>query len=93
MSPNSSNNDGLKRLLGGSPGSVLMKFVILSVIVGAFLAWSGLTPMAVWRSIQHIFEDLFGFGFDAVRNVFQYFLYGAMIVGPIWLLTRLLSKR
>ncbi len=86
-------SDRFKQLLGGTPGSVITKFVILSLIVGAFLAWSGLTPLALLHSLQRSFEELFGFGFDAVRNLFQYFLYGAVIVGPIWLLTRLLSKR
>ena len=32
--------------MGGSPGSVLVKLIFLSLLVGAFLAFLGLTPGA-----------------------------------------------
>lgn len=87
------NSGGLRRFLGESPGAAILKFILLSLIVGACLAFWGLTPASLLRSLQRVFEDIFGLGFEALRNAFQYFFYGAMIVGPIWLLTRLLSRR
>ena len=86
-------SERLNRLLGGSPVPVLLKFVVLSILVGAVLVYWGLTPAALLRSLRNAFEDVFGFGFDAVKNAFQYFLYGAVIVAPIWLLTRLTARR
>lgn len=83
----------MRQFLGGSPVGALVKFVLLSILVGALLVLWGLTPSSLLRSLQQLFQDVFGAGFDALRNVFQYFLYGAVIVGPIWLLTRLLSRR
>ena len=83
----------MRQFLGGSPASVLLKFILLSILVGALLVFWGLTPSSLLRSIQQVFQDIFGAGFDAIRNAFQYFLYGAVIVGPIWLLTRLVSRR
>jgi hypothetical protein len=32
-------------------------------------------------------------GFGAVREIFKYLVYGAVIVVPLWLLSRLLSRR
>jgi Family of unknown function (DUF6460) len=61
--------------------------------VGGFLAWSGQTPRTLLYNLQYGFEALFGVGFDAFKNLFQYFLYGAVIVAPIWLVTKLLSKK
>ena len=86
-------SDNFSKFLGGSPLSVLVKFVLLSILVGAMLAFFGLTPGSLLHSLQRGFEEIFGFGFDAIRNAFQYFLYGAVIVGPIWLLTRLTARR
>jgi Family of unknown function (DUF6460) len=70
--------------LGATPRSTLIKFIILSMCVGAFLAWSGQTPRTLLYNLQYGFEALFGVGFDAFKNLFQYFLYGAVIVAPIW---------
>ena len=83
----------MKNLLGSTPGSTIIKFIIISMCVGAFLAWSGLTPRTLLYNLQYGFEALFGVGMDAFKNLFQYFLYGAVIVLPIWVLTRVLSKR
>ena len=85
--------DGLSRLLGGAPGPVLLRFVLLSVVVGMALVFFGLTPETFFRSLRDAFEDVFGVGIDALRNIGKYFLYGAMIVAPLWLISRLLSRR
>jgi hypothetical protein len=87
------NSDAMRRLMGGPPGTVILKFVLLSILVGAVLAAAGLSPENLLYWIQLSFRELFGYGFDALHNAFRYFLYGAVIVGPIWLLTRLMSGR
>ncbi len=83
----------MKNILGASPRASIVKFIILSICVGAFLAWSGFTPRSLLFALQRGFEDVFGVGFDALKNIFQYFLYGAVIVLPIWVLTRVLGKK
>ena len=37
----------LNRFLGGSPGSVLVKLIFLSLLVGAFMAFLGITPFGL----------------------------------------------
>jgi hypothetical protein len=82
----------LQRFLGGSPGPVLVKLVFLSLLVGAFIALLGLTPLALLDRLVRIAREVFGLGFDAVREVGLWLLYGAVIVLPIWLLGRLFGR-
>ena len=86
MSPN------LQRFFGGSPGPVLVKLVFLSLLVGAFIALLGLTPFELLDRLVRIVREVFGLGFDAVREVGLWLLYGAVIVVPIWLLGRLFGR-
>lgn len=83
---------GINRFLGGSPGAVLAKLIFLSILVGAFLSLFGLTPPDIVRGIKHIIDSIVDMGFGAVREVFKYLIYGAVIVVPLWLLSRLLSR-
>jgi len=86
------SNDGFQRLLGGPPGAVLAKLVFMSVLVGAFLAVFGITPPDLFHAVREVFHRVFGFGFEALREAGRYFLYGAMIVVPVWLLLRILGR-
>jgi hypothetical protein len=38
-------------------------------------------------------RSLIGSGWDAVRTIGEFALYGAMVVVPVWLIARLLSAR
>jgi hypothetical protein len=86
------SNGGMQRLLGGPPGAVLARLAFMSVLVGAFLAVFGLTPPDIVLALRDLFHDLFGFGFDALKEAGRYFLYGAMIVVPLWVLLRILGR-
>ncbi len=86
------SNGGMQRLLGGPPGAVLARLAFLSVLVGAFFAVFGLTPPDIFHALRDLFHDLFGFGFDALRTAGLYFLYGAMIVVPLFVLKRVLGR-
>jgi hypothetical protein len=87
------SDNALSRFLGGSLTSVVVKLLILSIVVGALLHWTGLSPVSLLRGIEALVRDLIGTGWDAVRNVGTYALYGAMVVVPIWLVSRLISQR
>ena len=43
----------------------------------------------ILHSIRMLFQRLWDLGFDAVNWLWRYFLLGAVIVIPIWLLTRI----
>ena len=81
--------DGLLRFLGGTPLSVAFRLVLLSILVGVVLAAIGFDPYNILHSIQLLFQRLWNLGFDAINWLWRYFLLGAVIVIPIWFLSRL----
>jgi len=86
-------NDGLYRFLGGSPLAVAFRLVLLSILVGVVLAAIGFDPWNIIQSIRLLFQRLWDLGFDAVNWLWRYFLLGAVIVLPIWFVTRLITPR
>jgi Family of unknown function (DUF6460) len=79
-------NDGLYRFLGGSPLTVAFR---LSILVGVVLAAIGFDPWNIVNSIRLLFQRIWDLGFDAINGLWRYFLLGAVIVIPIWLLSRM----
>ena len=82
-------NDGVNRFLGGSPLAVAFRLVLLSILVGVVLAAIGFDPWNIIQSIRLLFQRLWDLGFDAINWLWRYFLLGAVIVIPVWLLSRL----
>jgi hypothetical protein len=82
-------SDGLTRFLGGSPLMVVFRLVLLSILVGVVLAAIGFDPWNILNSIELLFRRLWNLGFDAINWLWRYFLLGAVIVVPIWLLSRM----
>ena len=83
--------DNVNRFLGGPPLAVLGKLILLSILIGVVLSALGLDPWDIVSSIRRLFRNLWEMGFDAVRWLWQYFLLGAVIVVPIWVIMRLLN--
>ena len=82
-------NDNLSRFLGGSPLAVLLRLILLSILVGVVLAAIGFDPWNIVESIRRLFQWIWNLGFDAISGLWRYFLLGAVIVVPIWLISRL----
>ncbi len=80
--------DNVNRFLGGPPLAVLGKLILLSILIGVVLSALGLDPLNIFASLQRLVRDVWNMGFDAVRWLWQYFLLGAVIVIPIWLILR-----
>lgn len=81
--------DYVQRFFGGPPLAVAGRLVLLSILVGVILAAIGLDPWNILESVRRLIEHVWNMGFDAVRWLWRYFLLGAVIVVPIWLLVRL----
>ncbi|MFG1477612.1 DUF6460 domain-containing protein [Xanthobacter sp. V4C-4] len=87
------DNNEITRFFGGSPAWVLVRLVVLSVVVGVILAALGLDPLNILHSLESLVRNLFSFGFEAVERLWRYFLLGAVIVVPLWLILRIASAR
>ena len=83
--------DRMTRWLGGSPLAVLGWLILVSILVGVLLAALGLDPVDIMRSVERLFRSIWNIGFDAFHWLWRYFLLGAVIVIPIWLIMRLLK--
>ena len=79
----------ISQFLGGPPLSVAVRLVLLSILVGVILSVLGLDPFNIWRSLQNLVRQIWEMGFDALWWLWRYFLLGAVLVIPIWLLVRL----
>ncbi len=77
------------RFFGGPPLMVIFRLVLLCILVGVVLKVLGLDPLNILKSIEDLFRYVWNMGFDAVRWLWGYFLLGAVIVIPIWLIVRL----
>lgn len=81
----------VQRFLGGSPLGVVFRLVLLSVLVGVLLAAIGFDPWNILWSVRRLFQWVYDLGFDAINGLWRYFLLGAVIVIPIWLISRLFN--
>jgi hypothetical protein len=76
---------------GGNPWGVAIRLIILSVVVGVILSALGIGPENLFYHLQILIRRLYDLGFGAVDWMFKYFLVGAIVVVPIWLIVRLFS--
>jgi hypothetical protein len=83
----------LNRLMGGSPGPIVVKLIFLSLLVGAFMAFLDITPLGLVNGFVNWFRSIFDLSFETVRDLVRWTLYGAMVVVPVWLISRLFGRR
>ncbi|SRR5579871_4645081 len=83
------SNDALSRIVGGSPLGVLVRLVLLSIVVGFILHAAGIDPKDIFRSMEQLIQRIWDLGLEPLRWLWRYFLIGAVVVVPIWLLIRL----
>ena len=80
----------LTRFLGGWPGRILIQLVAMSFIVGIILSVLGVSPYDIVAGLERLVTRIYNMGFDTFEWIFRYFLLGAVVVVPIWLIMRLL---
>jgi polyferredoxin len=85
------SNGSMARFFGGPPLAVIVRLVLLSILVGFILVALGLDPWNIFRSIERLVRSIWNMGFDAIVWLWRYFLLGAVLVIPIWLILRLLK--
>lgn len=85
------SDTGLSRFLGGSPAQVVLRLVFLSFVVGIVLSALNLDPLDLVDMVVAFVERLWDMGFHAIGRLGSYLVIGAIVVVPIWLLTRILA--
>ncbi len=82
-------NGTMERFFGGSPFWVVIRLLLLSIVIGVLLSALGFDPWNIIQSIERLIRKIYNLGFEAVEWLWRYFLLGAVLVVPIWLIVRL----
>jgi hypothetical protein len=85
------SNDTMSKVFGGTPLAVLGRLILVCILVGVVLNALGLDPFDIVQSIERLIHSIWNMGFDAFRWLWRYFLLGAVIVIPIWIIMRLVN--
>jgi hypothetical protein len=83
------SNGTVDRFFGGSPLWVVVRLILLSIVIGVLLSALGLDPWNILQSVERLIRRILDLGWDAVSWLWRYFLLGAVLVIPIWLVVRL----
>ena len=84
-------NNAIESFLGGSPGAVFVKLLLVSLVVGALMMWMEIRPADIFHGVVNFVNRIYALGFGAIREVIDYVLAGAVIVVPAWFVLRLLN--
>jgi hypothetical protein len=85
------SNDAMTRIIGGSPLAVAGRLVLVSILVGVVLSAFGIDPYDIVNSIRRLIHSIWDLGWEAVERLWRYFLLGAVLVIPIWVIVRLVN--
>ncbi|HDZ74097.1 MAG TPA: hypothetical protein ENH55_15340 [Aurantimonas coralicida] len=84
-------SERVNSFLGGSPLGVIVKLVLLSIVVGVILSWLQWSPANIIDWVVDLFQWLWVSVFGSLERAVDYFILGAAIVVPIFILSRLLT--
>jgi hypothetical protein len=85
------DRDLATRFFGGSPAAVLMRLVAVSFVLGIILSALGVSPFDIVDGLRNLFWRIYALGWESIEWLFRYFLLGAVIVFPVWLVVRLVK--
>jgi hypothetical protein len=77
--------------LGGSVLGVLVRLIVLSIVVGVVLSVLGITPENFFYQVNILLQRIYDLGFGAIESVLGYLILGAMVVVPVWFISRLIK--
>ena len=78
----------LTTFLGDTPARTIVKLAIVSFAVGIILSALNLTPFELWEAAKDFVVRLYELGFEAVWRIAKYFVWGAIVVIPIFVVLR-----
>jgi hypothetical protein len=84
-------NNVVSRFVGGSPMTVLLRFIVVSFVVGFLLETLGFDPVGLLNEVVRAARHIIEFGLTDVRQIGRILLTDAMVVVPVWLVLRLLD--
>ncbi|WP_288192059.1 DUF6460 domain-containing protein [uncultured Phyllobacterium sp.] len=86
-------SDKMNRFLGDTPGRVLLKLILVSLFVGVIMNAFNWSPLDILYGFENFARRVWNLGFGAIERFAGYFLLGAVVVVPSFIILRLLSYR
>jgi hypothetical protein len=86
-------SDQVNKFLGDSPGRTLVKLIVVSLIVGFVMKVFGWHPYDLVEGLRRFVTDLWRSGFAALGRFGDYFVLGATVVIPLFVILRLFNYR
>ena len=71
--------------------STVIRLALLSIVVGVVLSALNIRPQDLVLHLRRFVDFIYSMGFGAVEWAFGYLLLGAVVVIPIWLVSRLIA--
>ncbi|MEZ5810177.1 MAG: DUF6460 domain-containing protein [Rhizobiaceae bacterium] len=84
---------GLTRFLGDTPFRTIVKLAVISFVVGVIMTALDLSVFDIFDGVREFFIRVWNMGFAAIERFAGYFLLGAAIVVPVFLIIRLMKFR
>jgi len=81
----------MEKFFGGEPLWVVLRLVVISLVLGVVMAAFNLDVFGLVQKLRDLGAYIYSLGFDAFAWILDYFILGAVIVFPIWLILRLLA--
>jgi hypothetical protein len=81
----------MDKIFGGSPLGVAFRLIVISIVVGVILSALGWGPLDLVDAIRRLIDWLSRISLDALNSLLRYFLLGAVIVIPLFILVRVLK--
>lgn len=81
----------MDKLLGGPLLPTITKLALACVAVGILLAIFGVEPYSIWENFLATVVKIWDMGFGLVDWALKYLVLGAIIVIPIWVVSRFWS--
>lgn len=86
-------SDRASRFLGDTPGRIIIKLILVSLVVGVVMHAFNWTPYDILWNIRDFFISLWNMGFSALSRFTDYLLLGAAVVIPAFILLRIINYR
>lgn len=85
--------DRSNSFLGDTPGRVLLKLIVVSLVVGVVMNAFDWSPMDIVYGVERFIRRIWNLGFGAIESFASYLLLGAAVVVPCFIVLRLLNYR
>jgi hypothetical protein len=91
--PEGAQVSALNRFLGDTPLRTALKLIVVSFLVGLVMSAFGWSPFDILAQLRDFLTGIWNMGFRAVERFIGYFLLGAAVVVPAFIILRLFNYR